>query len=227
MIADRFDAVLFDLDGTLADTAPDLIGALQQLRRESGLPPVDPAPLRAAASQGAPRILALGLAELDEAERAALRPRYLEIYAARCWRDSRSFDGIEACLARIESAGKRWGVVTNKVEQLARSVICQAGWESRAGCLVAGDSTPRPKPAADPVLAACRALGVAPARAAMVGDDRRDVEAGRAAGTFTVVAAWGYLPAGESPDDWGADRVADSPAELLAWLDVETSAAPA
>jgi len=223
----RFDAVLFDLDGTLADTAPDLIGALQRLRREIGLPPADPVPLRAVASRGAPKILELGLPELDKSKRSAVRSRYLELYASRCWCDSRAFDGIEACLDLIEAAGQRWGIVTNKVEALARSVIRRAGWEARAGCLIGGDSTPCPKPAADPVLAACRALGVAPARAVLVGDDRRDVEAGRAAGTYTVAAAWGYIPAGERPAAWGADELLATPAALLAWLSPESSAAPA
>jgi len=210
-------AVLFDLDGTLADTAPDLIGALNDLRRGLGLADADPA-LRALASRGALAILDAGLPELPADRREALYAPFLERYRARCWVDSRLFEGMAGCLARIEASGGRWGVVTNKLEALAREVLRGAGWLDRAGCLIGGDSASRPKPAPDPVLAACRALGVTPARTVMVGDDHRDVLAGRAAGAGTIAVRWGYLPDGEDPSTWGADAVADCPQDLPALL---------
>lgn len=216
--APDFDAVLFDLDGTLADTAPDLIGALNRLRAELGLPGAAEAPLRQLAGRGAIAMLDVGLPELNEAQRRAFHDRFLALYRERCWEHSRPYDGIEACLERIEAAGRRWGVVTNKLEDLAAPLMVQAGWSERCGCLIAGDSVARPKPAPDPVLEACRRLRVAPSRAVFVGDDRRDVQAGRAAGTATIAAAWGYLSTDRDPTTWEADLVLSSAVELADWL---------
>jgi phosphoglycolate phosphatase len=221
MIACTPGAVLFDLDGTLADTAPDLIGALEGLRAELGFPPIDPRPLRDFASRGAPAILEAGLPELDPAEREALRARYLDDYAARCWHDSRAFDGMPALLEQLEAAGIAWGVVTNKIERLARLVLNGAGWSDRAGCLVAGDTAARPKPAPDPVEHACRQLGVSPERTVFVGDDERDVAAGRAAGTATIAALWGYIPEPDRVEGWGADAIAAAPADLAPLLHMQ------
>ncbi len=207
-------AVLFDLDGTLADTAPDLIGALGGLRAELGLPAIDPAPLRPVASRGAPAILAAGLPELTDTEREQLRQRFLDEYRAHCWTDSRVFNGIPACLDAIESLGMRWGIVTNKLEWLALPVIEQAGMRDRAGCLIAGDTAARPKPAPDPVLEACRRLAVYPEQTLFVGDDERDVIAGRAAGVRTAVAQWGYIAEDCDVSSWGADFSIATPTEL-------------
>ncbi|MGK7295906.1 MAG: HAD family hydrolase [Candidatus Wenzhouxiangella sp. M2_3B_020] len=207
-------AVLFDLDGTLADTAPDLIGALERLRVRLGLPVIDTSPLRNVASRGAVAILERGLPELDEQAREAVRGRYLDDYRGRCWEASRPFEGIPELLDSLEAAGIPWGIVTNKLEGLARPVVEGAGWTSRVGCLVGGDTAARPKPAADPVLAACRALGVDPAGSVFVGDDERDVLAGRAAGTATVAASWGYIPEGVQVAEWGADAIVETPAEI-------------
>lgn len=219
------EAVLFDLDGTLADTAPDLIAALDRLRSELGLPLMDTAPLSMHASRGAVAILERGLPELEEAEREALRQRYLDDYQARCWEASRPFDGVPAFLDELEASGVPWGVVTNKIERLARPLLEQAGWAQRAGCLVAGDTAERPKPAPDPVLAACSALGVDPRLAVFIGDDERDVIAGRAAGTLTVAALWGYIPAPDQVSAWGADEIAASPGVLGGLLNVRSPGA--
>jgi phosphoglycolate phosphatase len=206
--------VLFDLDGTLADTAPDLIGALERLRARLGLPIIDTSPLRNVASRGAVAILERGLPELDEQAREAVRGKYLDDYRERCWEASRPFDGIPELLDALDAAGIPWGIVTNKLEGLARPVVAGAGWTTRLGCLVGGDTAARPKPAADPVLSACRALGVDPAVTVFVGDDERDVLAGRAAGTATVAASWGYIPDGARVAGWGADAIAATPAEV-------------
>jgi len=219
-------AVLFDLDGTLVDSAPDLIGALERLRVELGLPPIDPAPLRAVASRGAVAMLELGLPEFSPAQAEAFRQRYIDNYAAQCWDRSRVFDGIGECLDRIELLGLRWGVVTNKVEWLARRVVQGAGWNRRAGCLVGGDTTANPKPAPDPVLAACDRLGVRPRDSVFVGDDQRDVLAGQAAGVGTLIAAWGYIPAGSAPERWGAEAIFAKPLDLLAALPERAGATP-
>lgn len=207
-------AVLFDLDGTLADTAPDLIAALERLRAQSGLPAIDTGGLRAHASRGANAILELGLPELDEADRDALRARYLDDYQARCWDASRPFEGMCEFLDALDAAGVAWGVVTNKLARFARPVIEQAGWAERVGCLIAGDTTGRAKPSPDPVLAACSALDVDPQRVVFVGDDERDVIAGRAAGTRTIAALWGYIPSSAQVAGWGADAMAEAPASL-------------
>lgn len=207
-------AVLFDLDGTLADTAPDLIAALERIRGRLGLPDFDGASLRNVASRGAVAILEAGLPELAAADSARLRADFIEDYRCHCWDRSRPFDGIAELVEALEHNGTAWGVVTNKPERLAREVIERAGWRSRLACLVAGDTAERPKPAPDPVRMACRMIGVAPADTLFVGDDERDVIAGRAAGSQTAAALWGYIDDNESVSEWRADWIVASPVEL-------------
>lgn len=217
------EAVLFDLDGTLADTAPDLIAALERLRLELGLPKIETDPLRQRVGRGAVAILEGGLPELGQADREAFRARFLDDYQARCWDASRPYDGIPDFLDVLETMGVPWGVVTNKIERLARPLLEQAGWADRMGCLVAGDTAARPKPAPDPVLAACSALGADPCRVIFVGDDERDVIAGRAAGTRTVAALWGYVAEPERVTAWGADAIAEMPGALAGLLNLRRS----
>lgn len=211
-------AVLFDLDGTLADTAPDLIGAVRRLRVELDLPQTDLSSLRSLASRGALALLDAGLPELEVEQRAAFRTRYLADYRARCWEQSRPFDGVETLLGQLESDGIAWGIVTNKIADLAGPVVQQAGWSERCGCLVAGDDAARPKPAPDPVLMACRGLGVNAAEVVFVGDDLRDVQASRAAGCLTAAALWGYLGDDEDATTWKADVMLRSPGDLFEQL---------
>lgn len=208
------EAVLFDLDGTLADTAPDLIAALERLRLELGLPAIETGPLRECVGRGAVAVLEGGLPELGQADREAFRARFLDDYQARCWEASRPFDGMPGFLDDLEAFGVPWGVVTNKLERFARPVMERAGWAGRMGCLVAGDTVTRPKPAPEPVLAACSALGADPGRTVFIGDDERDVIAGRAAGARTVAALWGYIAEPEKVESWGADAIALSPGVL-------------
>lgn len=208
------EAVLFDLDGTLADTAPDLIAALERLRVELGLPMIETGGLSARAGRGAIAILEGGLPELGQADREAFRARYLDDYQARCWEASRPFDGMPEFLDRLDAVGVPWGVVTNKIERLARPLLERAGWAGRIGCLVAGDTVARAKPAPDPVLAACSALNVNPGNVVFVGDDERDVISGRDAGTRTVAALWGYIQEPEGVAGWGADAMAETPSAL-------------
>ena len=212
-------AILFDLDGTLVDSAPDLIAALNRLRQRLGLPETESAPLREVAGRGAVAILKTGLPEKNDAEREAFRTGFLDDYQAHCWQHSYAFDGVPEILDRIEDQALVWGVVTNKLKRLAAPLVEQAGWHARCSVLIAGDSTPNPKPAPDPVLAACETLGVEPTQTLFVGDDHRDILAGRAAGCRTVAALWGYIPAEESTGDWQADLNFNTPRDLLHWLE--------
>jgi phosphoglycolate phosphatase len=214
-------AVLFDLDGTLADTAPDLVGTLIELRRRRGLADlkdIDKHALRAFATRGAVGLLEAGFGGVDGIEPSALRPEFIDYYAKNLWVNSRAFPGIDDVLERLSAAGLRLGIVTNKIEDLALPVVERAGWKEHFACIVGGDTVGRAKPDPAPVLEACRRLGVKPSQAVFLGDDRRDVLAGRAAGARTVVASWGYLPRGDYGNGWGADAVIDRADDLPALL---------
>ena len=210
-------AVLFDLDGTLADSAPDLVAALATLCAEIGRAEPDPVAVSRVVSAGGRAILRCGLPGIDEAQVEALLPRYLDLYAARGNVSTRLYDGIDEVLRDLEGQGIAWGIVTNKVAWLAAPVVEKLGLARRCGALVAGDTLARRKPDPDPVLHACALLEVDPSRTLFVGDDLRDIEAGRAAGTRTIAAAWGYLNGGD-PADWGADAIAATVAALPAVL---------
>jgi N-acetyl-D-muramate 6-phosphate phosphatase len=215
----RFQAILFDLDGTLVDSAPDLAGAANDLRALHGQPPLPYEALRPLAGSGARGMVgaAFGLAPADEGY-AALRDAFLELYALRLLRMSSVFDEVPALLAGIESRGRPWGVVTNKALHLAEPLLAGLALRQRAAVVVGGDSTPHTKPHPEPLLHAVRNLGVDARQCVYIGDDARDVQAGRAAGMATVAAAWGYLGQGEAVEHWGADQVASSPMALLNWL---------
>ena len=207
-------AVLFDLDGTLADTAPDLAGAVNLLRTARGLAPTDYALLRPVASAGARGLIgaAFGITPQDD-EYAALRDSFLENYANNIAVHSRLFDDVPALLEGLEKADIVWGIVTNKVMYLTEKLVPQIGL-AHAACVVCGDTTPHPKPHPAPLIEAAHRIGIAPEQCWYVGDDLRDIQAGQAAGMFTVAAGWGYC--GETPAvAWGADLTIDSPAQLL------------
>lgn len=207
------DAVLFDLDGTLVDSAPDLVAAMQRLCRELDQAAPDAVAVRSVVSKGGRAMLRRGLPDLEEQRYDELLPRFLDIYATDIAALSRPFDGVDDLIAAIEARGARWGVVTNKPGWLARPLMARLGWSQRCAALVSGDCLSVRKPDPAPVLRACELAGVAPARCAYVGDDLRDIEAGRAAGLYTVAAAWGYLD-GEDPRAWAADWVAGSARSL-------------
>lgn len=213
------EAVLFDLDGTLADTAPDMTRTVNLMRGRRGLEPVAPEVVRSQVSRGARGMLAaaFGVASGDP-EYEAMREEFLAIYAGNLCVETRLFPGMAELLDALEARGLPWGVVTNKFERLARPVLDGLGLAGRARVVVGGDTCPRPKPFPDPLLHAAAALGVAPGRALYVGDDERDVQAARAAGMPVVVAGYGYLGDGDSPPPWGADALVDSPAGIGEWL---------
>lgn len=211
-------AVLFDLDGTLVDTAPDLLGTLDEVRAGLGLPACAAALPAAVAARGGRGILSLGFP--DQPERVEeLLPTYLALYAGRLARASRPYAGAEALLDALAGAGVRLGIVTNKPQALAERLLVEIGWGGRFAVLVGGDRLTRRKPAPEPVWLACRQLGVAPVQAAMVGDDSRDIAAARAAGCgYAVAAGYGYLEEGVRAAEFGADAVIDSPVALLPLL---------
>ena len=211
-------AVLFDLDGTLADTAPDLGYVINRMRTARGLPPLPLAATRPVTSLGARGMLGVGLNVTPEhPDYKALREEFLGIYADNLCRETRLFPGMAELLDELERRAVRWGVVTNKAERFTHPLLELLGVRSRAACIVGGDTTGRIKPDPAPLLAASERIGVAPEHCVYLGDDRRDVEAGRAAGMKVVLAKFGYLN-GNDPETWGADAMIDRPQELLQYL---------
>jgi phosphoglycolate phosphatase len=216
----RFRGVLFDLDGTLLDSAPDLYAALEAQCTEEGVAAPPYAMVRAVVSRGATAVLRCACAARGEAGLAALLPRYLELYEEVMAAHTRAFAGVEQLLGGIEARGWAWGIVTNTAGFLTHELLRRIGWAERAAAVVAGDTLPVKKPDPAPVLLACHQAGIAAAEAVFVGDDERDIQAGMRAGLTSVAAAWGYLDGGD-PRRWGADVVCDSPAQLGAWLRLE------
>ncbi|URI11421.1 phosphoglycolate phosphatase [Aquincola tertiaricarbonis] len=212
-------AVLFDLDGTLIDSAPDLAGAANRLREQRGLPPVPYAQLRPLVGTGARGMIggAFGIGPGD-AEFETLRDEFLAIYERSLLQQTAVFTEMVPVLQALEAAGLPWGIVTNKAERFTHPVVQGLGLDQRAGAVVCGDTTPHAKPHPAPLLEAARRIGMAPETCVYVGDDLRDVQAGRAAGMATLAAAWGYLGQGEAIEAWGADALLDSPGQLLKWL---------
>jgi len=219
------DAVLFDLDGTLADTAPDLCATLNILLLEEGQPQHPYSRLRPHTSSGVRGLLGEGFG-IQPADRdyERLSKRFLEIYGARLCEMSTLFDGIPKLLDTLEAHGIAWGIVTNKRARFTDPLVAALGLSPRTTCVVSGDTTAEAKPSPLPVLHACMLLGCTPQRTLYVGDDRRDIVAGRAAGTLTAAVSYGYLGNGGPPHTWGADFVADHPAALA--TDLCTAGAP-
>jgi len=209
-------AVLFDLDGTLVDSAPDLAGTVNDMLAARGRPALAYERLRAHAGSGARGMLG---AAFDIAPGAAgyesMRAEFLGRYEQRMTSATRLFETVPRLLDALEARGWRWGIVTNKVLRLAEPLARELGLLERAGVLIGGDSTPHLKPDPAPLLEAARRLELSPACCIYVGDDLRDMRAGAAAGMLTVAAAWGYLGEGSDPGRWGAHHVIDAPEELL------------
>lgn len=215
----KASAVLFDLDGTLADTAPDLGAALNRLLLEEGRPPLPLAAMRPQVSGGARALVKQGFGlEPGDALFADFTARFLHHYAQALCVDTELFPGVDQLLDTLEARGIPWGIVTNKMQRFALPLCEELGLRKRAGCIVSGDSAQRPKPHPAPLLLACAALQVEPGRAAYVGDDSRDIVAGRAAGLATVTAVYGYLGGETHYSSWQADAEIDTPVELLRLL---------
>jgi phosphoglycolate phosphatase len=213
-------AVLFDLDGTLADTARDLSGALNRLLSEENRQPLHYDVLRPHVSGGARAMLRAGFGiSPDDAGYANLQQRFLAHYQSAICAATVLFDGIAELLDELDRRAIAWGIVTNKSQRFTLTLAEALGLRHRAACLVSGDSSPRAKPDARPLLLACQLAGALPAHALYVGDDLRDVHAGKSAGIPTVAVRYGYLGDGLPIDQWGADRVVATPGEIIPLLD--------
>ena len=209
-------AVLFDLDGTLADTAADLARALNRVRALQGLAPLAPEVARPHTSAGARGLLKAGFGVTPEDDSyPALRDRFLEFYEEELCVDTRLFDGIPELLARIRIRKLPWGIVTNKGKRFSEPLLRLLAVDHLAACIVSGDSTPHIKPHPAPLLLAASLLSVGAGDCIYIGDDLRDVQAARAAGMRVAVAGWGYLGAGQDPRDWDADAVISHPLQVI------------
>lgn len=208
--------VLFDLDGTFADTAPDLGAAVNHMRAVRGMPAVPLSETRKVTSLGARGLLGAGFGMGPEhPDYPALREEFLDIYRRNLCVLSSPFPGMIEVVNRLEVAGLRWGIVTNKSEALARPLLAQLGFAQRTGCIIGGDTTPHMKPHPAPLLAGANAIGVPAVQCAYVGDDERDILAGRAAGMITIAAGFGYLN-GSDPERWGADYLVNCALDIPA-----------
>ena len=212
-------AVLFDLDGTLVDSAPDLAGAANDMRLSRGLPALPYEAFRPLVGSGARGMMSAAFdVAPSEPGFADLRDEFLSRYEQRMTQESRVFTDIWASLAELDAMGCPWGIVTNKAMRFSDPLVRALQLHARASVLIAGDTTPHAKPHPAPLIEAARRIGVEPRDCAYVGDDLRDVLAGRAAGMTTVAVRWGYLGLGDPIEAWGADHIADSPADVLKHL---------
>lgn len=184
--------LLFDLDGTLLDSAPDLTAALNRVRAGFDLPPLPVAAVSKGVSRGAHGMLALGLPGVEGAALVQAKSHFLQFYAELGSSHSEAYPGIEALLRMLDDAGMPWGIVTNKYAALTLPIVCSLGWHERAAAVICGDSAAAAKPSPLPLLMAAEQLQLAPEQLLMMGDDVRDIEAARAAGCGSAAVAWGY-----------------------------------
>ncbi len=212
-------AVLFDLDGTLVDTAPDLVAALNRVRADDNLEPLGFNEARKHVSHGSYALVRCAYDYPDEStEFQARRDLLLAYYHENVARASRLFDGMESILQKIESSGRPWGIVTNKPGWLTTPLLRALDLDTRAACVVSGDSTEHAKPHPQPLLHATNEISVTSDKCLYIGDAERDVQAARAAAMPVVIALYGYLATDDQPQAWGADGCIDSPGALAGWL---------
>jgi phosphoglycolate phosphatase len=208
--------ILFDLDGTLVDTAHDLAYALNLQREQHGMAVLPLDVIRPYASHGSKGLLSVGFDLTPEDERfEAMREEYLALYDQVLTRKPFLFEGVAELLAALDEKSVPWGVVTNKPRRFTQPLMQNIGLLERAACVVSGDDAPRPKPHPDTLFLACEQAGIDPQRCWYVGDAERDIQAGKAAGMQTVVALYGYLGVEDRPQEWGADVAVNTPLELL------------
>jgi N-acetyl-D-muramate 6-phosphate phosphatase len=211
--------VLFDLDGTLADTAPDLAQALNVLLKEEKRAPLPYETIRPEVSHGATALVKLGFGVTQgDPEFDRLRRRFLALYADNLNTHTRPFDGIELLLRKLQERGINWGIVTNKPAFLTDPLVAGLKLTPAPACVVSGDTVANRKPHPEPMLHACAAAGSRPEQCLYVGDAERDIQAGKLAGMKTLVALFGYISNDETPDRWGADGMIRTPREILDWL---------
>ncbi len=216
MTSPRFPrAVLFDLDGTLLDSAPDMLATANRLRDARGEAPMTLAEIRPHVSKGSRAMLAAAFPQLGVDAREAMVLPFLDTYLQELGRHSVLFADIEAMLVALETDGAQWGIVTNKPEYLAREILPQLGWQKRCAVLIGGDTLAERKPHPLPLQTAAAWMGFATGECVYVGDDERDIQAARAAGMPSIAALWGYRQDHEDPAGWGADALIEEPGGLL------------
>ncbi len=208
-------AVLFDLDGTLLDSAPDMLATANRMRVVRGQAPMALVQLRQHVSRGSRAMLAAAFPGLQPAQRETMVQEFLDTYLEELGRHSFLFAGIESMLAALDADGVKWGIVTNKPEYLARDILPQHGWESRCAVLIGGDTLVEKKPHPLPLQVAVQRMGFEVGQCVYVGDDARDIESARAASMPSIAALWGYRQDDERPAEWGADVMLETPHELL------------
>jgi 2-phosphoglycolate phosphatase len=213
-------AILFDLDGTLLDTAPDMAEALNRLREAEGLERLPYGQIRPLVSHGAPRLIRFAFGDPEGERYETLRRHFLELYAGALAVHTRPFDGINRVLDAVEGAGLHWGIVTNKPGWLTNPLLVQVGLAERCGCIVSGDTLAERKPHPMPLLHAAGLLGFGPRECVYLGDAERDVQAARNAGMIPLVAGFGYLGDGEDPAAWQAEAIFARPEDLIDWLEI-------
>jgi phosphoglycolate phosphatase len=211
--------VLFDLDGTLVDTAPDLAHAANLVREDLRMAPLPLEHYRPVASSGARGLLRAALNLTPEhPDFPERKERFLVHYESNLSRGSRLFAGMEEVLKALEARGLRWGVVTNKARRFTQPLLNDLKLTERCACIIAGDDVIKPKPAPDSILLACARLDIEPAQGLYVGDDLRDIVAGKAAGMPSVAAGWGYMGDNPDPASWSPDAIVPTPTELLSLI---------
>ncbi len=212
----KINTVLFDLDGTLIDTAPDMANALNQLLNEEACKQLSFTQIRPSVSNGSAALVQLGFPDIsDTAHIERLKKRYLEIYKDKLCVDSVLFPGIEALIQHIENQQMRWGVVTNKPGWLTEPLMQQIGLFDRAACIISGDTTKNRKPHPEPMYLACKQANSHPQNCLYIGDAQRDIQAGANAGMQTVVANYGYIGDSENAAEWGADFSIENAYEII------------
>ncbi len=212
-------AVLFDLDGTLLDTAPDLIRVLNQVRREQGREALPYAEVRTQVSHGSSGLIRLGFPDLSGQALETLRLRLLELYGQQLAVGSQLFEGCRQVLDTLVARELAWGIVTNKPGFLTEPLLAELGLAAEAGCVVSGDTLPERKPHPAPLLLAAARLSIPAGQCLYVGDAERDVQAARAAGMPVLVARYGYLGPADDPEGWQSDALIDTPVQIIDWLD--------
>ena len=215
----KYPLALFDFDGTLADTARDMVNALNLLRASKSKEPLPFERLRPHISNGTPALIRLGFnCAPEENGFQELREEFLDLYEQNLYSETVLFPGIDAILEKMNETGIQWGIVTNKPESLTVQIVEHLGLSESVACVVGGDTLPQRKPNPLPVIHACKLAGISPNSSVFIGDSIRDIEAGRDAGLHTIGVTYGYIPPYDDPKSWGADYLVDAVAEIPAQL---------
>ncbi|MEQ1620255.1 MAG: HAD-IA family hydrolase [Methylococcales bacterium] len=214
----KLSCVLFDLDGTLVDTAPDLIACLNHALIAHGFAKVETEKIKPLISYGAAAMIRTSQPNANDTLVAAILTTMLDRYQDNIAEFTRFFPGMENTLAAIESRGLKWGVVTNKRERFTQPLMEALQLKGRAACIISGDTTANSKPHPEPMLAACRQAEVLPEECVYIGDAEHDIAAGKSAKMKTLAALYGYLKTGDTPETWGADALITSPEQLTTWI---------